>query len=144
MKAPSPKSKAPTRELSKYENPTWSELYRRLKRITPYLWPKDSSWLQFLAVRLFLSLAYTLTHIILQFLCILVLIVGRLVMVALPLTLGALLDLFETQYWSDPPPPHPRSFWPLLLGYVGLRFLQGSGGLAALRDVSNNLFIGNL
>ena len=27
------------------------------------------------------------------------------------------------------------SIWPYLLAYVGLRFLQSSGGLAALRDV---------
>lgn len=32
-------------------NPSWSELCRRLRRITPYLWPKHSPRLQFLAVR---------------------------------------------------------------------------------------------
>lgn len=137
MKAP-PKSKAP-KELSKYENPTWSELYRRLKRIMPYLWPKDSARLQFLAVRNFRFYFNHYFHYLCpfsQFLCIIVLLVGRVVTVALPLTLGALLDVFDTQYWSNPPPPHPKSFWPYLLAYVGLRFLQGSGGLAALRDVS--------
>lgn len=44
-----------------------------------------------------------------------------------PFTLGELLKVFEKR--SD------YSMWPLLLLYVVLRFLQGSGGLAALRDV---------
>ena len=135
MKVPSPKTKSTSGELSKYENPTWSELYRRLKRITPYLWPKNDRWLQFLAVRRLSASFLSITHFFLQFLCILVLIVGRFVMLGLPVTLGKLLKLFETQYTGDHPPSHPKSFWPLLLIYVGLRFLQGSGGLAALRDV---------
>lgn len=63
------------------------------------------------------------------------LVIGRFVNVALPLTLGELLHIFEAQYSGTPSSPKPRSPWPYLLAYVGLRFLQSSGGLGALRDV---------
>lgn len=68
----------------------------------------------------------------------LVLLVGRAVNVALPLTLGGLVDVFEKQYGpgAGTPPAEPRPFWPYLIAYVALRFLQASGGLSALRDVS--------
>ena len=53
----------------------------------------------------------------------------------MPLTLGALVEYFEKLYSGVPSPnPQPLSFWPYLLAYVGLRFLQGSGGLNAVRD----------
>ena len=58
-----------------------------------------------------------------------ILLIGRVVNLALPLTLGELVKILEGR--SD------RSPWPFLFGYVGLRFLQGSGGLAAIRDVSD-------
>lgn len=45
----------------------------------------------------------------------------------MPLTLGKLIDVLEGG--SDGSP------LPYLFGYVGLRFLQGSGGLSAIRDV---------
>lgn len=54
--------------------------------------------------------------------------VGRVVNVFLPLTLGKLVGVLEKDDGT--------SFWPPLLTYVGLRFLQSSGGIAALRDVS--------
>lgn len=77
-------------------------------------------------------------YVIHQFLCLLVLLVGRAVNVALPLTLGGLVDIFEKQYGpgAGTPPAEPRPFWPYLIAYVVLRFLQASGGLGALRDVS--------
>jgi hypothetical protein len=53
---------------------------------------------------------------------------GRAVNLALPLTLGKVVNILEGE--SHQP------LWPYLLGYVGLRFLQGSGGLAAIGDVS--------
>jgi hypothetical protein len=45
----------------------------------------------------------------------------------MPLTLGKLINVLEGR--SDGSP------LPYLFGYVGLRFLQGSGGLSAIRDV---------
>jgi len=45
----------------------------------------------------------------------------------MPLTLGKLINVLEGG--SDGSP------LPYLFGYVGLRFLQGSGGLSAIRDV---------
>lgn len=61
--------------------------------------------------------------------CILLLIVGRFVNFLLPWTLGEVVRMFEA--------PDGHSPWPYLFAYVGLRFLQSAGGLAALRDVSS-------
>jgi hypothetical protein len=47
----------------------------------------------------------------------------------MPFALGEIVRIFEGG--SD------RSIWPVLFLYVTLRFLQGSGGLAALRDVGS-------
>ncbi len=47
----------------------------------------------------------------------------------MPFALGELVSILEDRS-SD------RSPWPILFLYVALRFLQGSGGLAAIRDVS--------
>lgn len=47
----------------------------------------------------------------------------------MPLTLGKLINVLEGR--SDGSP------LPYLFGYVGLRFLQGSGGLSAIRDVGS-------
>ena len=58
----------------------------------------------------------------------LILIFGRFVNVALPYILANLIFVFEEGVTSPP--------WLYLFGYVGLRFLQGSGGIAALLDVS--------
>ena len=63
-----------------------------------------------------------------QLLCVLVLILGRFVNVAVPFIFAYLVSVFEEGVTSPP--------WLYLFGYVGLRFLQGSGGLAALSDVS--------
>lgn len=89
--------------------PSWSELWKRIRRLGPYLWPSKNPWLQFLA-----------------FLCILILLLGRVINLAMPLTLGRLINVLEGR--SDGSP------LPYLFGYVGLRFLQGSGGLSAIRD----------
>ncbi|TFK25500.1 mitochondrial half-size ABC transporter [Coprinopsis marcescibilis] len=105
-------STAPDRFEPKQEislEPTWSELFARIRRLTPYLWPSNNRHLQFVA-----------------FLCILILVLGRVINVALPLTLGKLVHALEEGSGSSP--------WPYLFGYVGLRYLQGSGGLSAIRD----------
>ena len=38
--------------IPRADTPTWAEMWRRMKRISPYLWPKKSVYLQFLAVSL--------------------------------------------------------------------------------------------
>jgi hypothetical protein len=63
----------------------------------------------------------------LQGVCILLLAVGRVVNVFLPLTLGKLVNVLEKD--------NGTSFWPYLLTYIGLRFLQSNGGIGAIRDV---------
>ncbi|KAI9429964.1 hypothetical protein H4582DRAFT_2087771, partial [Lactarius indigo] len=90
-------------------DPSWDEIIRRLRRITPYLWPKKSRLLQLIAL-----------------LCVFLLIVGRFVNFAVPFLLAKLVSVFEHGV-SHPP-------WAYLFGYVFLRFLQSSGGLPALRD----------
>ena len=56
-----------------------------------------------------------------------ILIVGRLVNLAVPLLFADLVFVLEQGVTSPP--------WLFLFGYVGLRFLQSSGGLPAVRDV---------
>ncbi|KAJ7755708.1 mitochondrial half-size ABC transporter [Mycena maculata] len=90
-------------------DPSWTEMWRRISRLAPYLWPSKSRSLQFLVL-----------------LCIILILVGRAVNACLPFALGEIIRIFEGS--SD------RSIWLVLLVYVALRFLQGSGGLAALRD----------
>ncbi|EDR09151.1 uncharacterized protein LACBIDRAFT_249450, partial [Laccaria bicolor S238N-H82] len=90
--------------------PTWAELWKRIRRLSPYLWPHKNGYLQLLAM-----------------LCIFILVLGRVINPVMPIVLGELVSVLEGQ--------SKRSPWPLLFGYVGLRFLQGSGGLAAIRDV---------
>ncbi|KAI0072708.1 hypothetical protein K474DRAFT_338651 [Panus rudis PR-1116 ss-1] len=111
-RVPQPKRK-PIPEDPKDEinpDPSWGELYDRLKRITPYLWPSKNRGLQFLA-----------------FLCVLLVVVGRFVNVLTPFALAEVVKILEEG--------SQRSPWPYLFAYVGLRFLQANGGLAALRDV---------
>lgn len=64
--------------------------------------------------------------------CIVILILGRVINLAMPLTLGTLVSILEGHSSQSP--------WPFLFGYVALRFLQGNGGLSALRDVSVSSF----
>lgn len=52
---------------------------------------------------------------------------GRVVNAAVPYTLASVVGSLEDGAYN--------ALWYYLFGYVGLRFLQGSGGLAALRDV---------
>ncbi|KAF9484487.1 hypothetical protein BDN70DRAFT_989577 [Pholiota conissans] len=89
--------------------PSWGELWKRLRRLSPYLWPKNDRWLQLLAA-----------------LCLFILLLGRVVNLAMPLTLGRLVQILEGQ--------REGTLWPYLFGYTALRFLQGSGGLSALQD----------
>lgn len=107
---PSPSHKGADKKPEVSYDPSWSEIGRRLKRLTPYLWPSKSRTLQVLAL-----------------VCVAILVVGRVVNVAMPFALGELVSILEDRS-SD------RSPWPVLFLYVALRFLQGSGGLAAIRD----------
>ena len=107
-----------TRSQDKEEinpDPSWGELLRRLGRITPYLWPSKSRALQVLAV-----------------LCIGLVILGRFVNFLVPLAFAQVVRIFEQGSKVSP--------WPYLFAYVGLRCLQSSGGLAALRDVSIHVY----
>ncbi|KAI0044969.1 hypothetical protein FA95DRAFT_1522067 [Auriscalpium vulgare] len=106
---PTRTGKAESKEKEISLDPSWAEIWARLRRIGPYLWPSTSRPLQLIAA-----------------LCVLVLVIGRFVTFAVPWVLGELISVFEND--------SSRSPWAYLLAYVGLRFLQSSGGLAAVRD----------
>ncbi|KAG8933356.1 hypothetical protein FRC01_009681 [Tulasnella sp. 417] len=91
------------------EDASWRETFTKLRRLLPYLWPSKSFKLQFLAS-----------------LCMIILLISAGINLLLPLSLRQLVQELE----------HGDGF-PLLwvLVYGGLRFVQGSGGLRALRDV---------
>ncbi|KAI0785526.1 hypothetical protein C8Q75DRAFT_794509 [Abortiporus biennis] len=111
LRVPQPK-RAPRTPETKEDvsfDPSWSEIWCRLKHITPYLWPSKSRGLQGLA-----------------FLCILLVVIGRFINFFTPLAFAEVVRIFEEG--------STRSPWPYLFAYVALRFLQSSGGLSALRD----------
>lgn len=64
-----------------------------------------------------------------QGVCIFLVVVGRVVNFLVPLAFAQVVRIFEDKNSNASP-------WPYLFAYVGLRFLQATGGLAALRDVS--------
>ncbi|KAF8335769.1 uncharacterized protein EI90DRAFT_3047074 [Cantharellus anzutake] len=111
-KNPLPKGPDPKAEINL--DPSWSEMWHRIRRLFPYLWPRHELKLEALA-----------------FFCVLLLVAGRFITFFVPATLKKLVEIFEQQGQTSRPSP-----WGFLLLYAGLRFLQGSGGLAALRDVA--------
>ncbi|TCD69265.1 hypothetical protein EIP91_008200 [Steccherinum ochraceum] len=110
-RVPTPKHKARAQDEKEEVNldPSWTELWQRVVRLSPFLWPSKSRGLQFIAL-----------------ICVLIVAVGRLVNVAVPWSLAQVIRIFEEGSKS--------SAWPYLFAYVGLRFLQATGGLPALRD----------
>ncbi|KAG1878177.1 mitochondrial half-size ABC transporter [Suillus subluteus] len=116
--SPVPGVREPTKTTSREVavDPSWRELFTRISRITPHLWPSRYPKLQFIAL-----------------ICFLILLLGRVVNAFLPLTLGALITTFDTPGVA-PFPAFGASPWPYLITYVLLRFLASSGGLAAIRD----------
>ena len=112
---PLPRNPDPKAEINL--DPSWSEMWYRIRRLLPYLWPRGELHLEALAL-----------------FCFILLVIGRFVVFLVPDTLQKLVEVFEEQHESWPRP----SPWNLLFLYAGLRFLQGSGGLAALRDVGCN------
>lgn len=85
--------------------------------------------------RVILGSVFYVTQLFLQLLCIVVVVVGRIVNIMVPFVFAELVHLFEEGSYTN-------VLWLYLFAYVGLRFLQGSGGLAALREVriSNWIF----
>ncbi|CAO1637770.1 unnamed protein product [Sympodiomycopsis kandeliae] len=90
--------------------PTFRVFAQRIVMLFPYLWPKSSIKLQLLAL-----LAMTF------------LILGRLVNLAVPLTLGRIVDHLADTKKDDN--TKTWSVWWLIAGYGLLKSLQGSGGL---------------
>jgi hypothetical protein len=89
--------------------PSWREFFQRILRITPYLWPSKSLPLQLIVL-----------------LCFILLMLGRVVNLMLPLTLGKLLEVFETRQGNP---------WIYLSVYLALTFLNSGGSLTSLRTM---------
>ncbi|EJD52626.1 hypothetical protein AURDEDRAFT_55717 [Auricularia subglabra TFB-10046 SS5] len=86
---------------------SWAEIWRRLRRVLPYLWPWRNYKLQLLA-----------------FICALLVALGRVINLGIPFSLGATVARLET--WAIPDPTkHLSPWWPLLV-YVSLRFLSNA------------------
>ncbi|KAG8709981.1 hypothetical protein FRC09_000368 [Ceratobasidium sp. 395] len=108
---PSTSAAAADGKPARTEPLSWSETGARLQRLFPYLWPSKNYGLQSLALISLLIVA-----------------LGRAVNVATPYKLTEIVDVFANDLGRD-------RIWSPLFWYVGLRFLQSSGGLAALRDI---------
>lgn len=67
----------------------------------------------------------------------LLVVVGRFVNFLVPLAFAEIVRIFEDKSSNASP-------WPYLFAYVILRFLQATGGLAALRDVGIFVLLSNL
>ena len=72
-----------------------------------------------------------MSNSLIQGVCILIVILGRVVNALVPLVFAHIVQIFEEGSHA--------TVWLYLLAYVGLRLLQSSGGLAAIRDVSSYL-----
>ncbi|KAI8975885.1 hypothetical protein BD414DRAFT_172105 [Trametes punicea] len=125
VRLPPPKAQEVKEDIAL--DPSWREIFARIKRISPYLWPSKSFALQFLAV------CFTRCRSRdrdadsrVQFLCFVIMVLGRVVNFFVPFVFAQLVRVFEEGSKVSP--------WPYLGAYVGLRFLQSSGGLNALRD----------
>ncbi|KDN46427.1 hypothetical protein RSAG8_04371, partial [Rhizoctonia solani AG-8 WAC10335] len=90
---------------------TWSEIGARLKRLAPYLWPHKNFSLQLLAL-----------------ICLIIVAAGRVINAAIPFKLIEVIEALTHKGAR-------HTVWSPLLWYVGLRFLAGTGGLGALRDL---------
>lgn len=88
---------------------TWTEIARRLKRILPYLWPSKSIFLQFLVV-----------------LCILLVVVGRIINLLIPFSLGIIVSRLES--WRS----GGESAWVPIIAYSALRW--GLSATSALQE----------
>lgn len=90
---------------------TFRNAWTKIKRLAPFIWPKKDKWLQLNVLT-----------------CALILILGRVMNVYVPIYTGKLLDSMTTI---------PLAFrWDLVLIFVGLKFLQGSG--IGVQGVLNN------
>ncbi|KAL7414669.1 hypothetical protein BDY24DRAFT_384154 [Mrakia frigida] len=81
---------------------TWGALFKRLRALSPHLWPKTNFRLQ-----------------VFSFLCIFIIVLGRIVNAGTPLAFGNLIDDLtnSTSPWKD------------FIIYISLRFSSGSGGI---------------
>ncbi|KAI9012685.1 hypothetical protein CLU79DRAFT_708898 [Phycomyces nitens] len=105
----------PTCDTSRREEPsTFSNIFAKLRKLLPFIWPKNDRRLQFLVVLDFMLLLSSLA-----------------INVWTPLQIGAVVDrLGEGK---------GKFAWGVVLAYVGLRFLQGGSGL--IQSLQNWIWI---
>lgn len=94
--------------------PTFRVFFHRIVMLFPYLWPSEAPFLQLLAI-----------------LCVVLLLLSRLVNIAVPITLGKIVDRLSDGGAADGF-GSTWSVWWLIGGYALLKCLQGSGGLLSV------------
>ncbi|RHZ89747.1 hypothetical protein Glove_11g51 [Diversispora epigaea] len=85
----------------------FSNFFSKMKRLVPFIWPKNKPWLQFLV-----------------YICFGLLILGRIINVLVPYQLKIIVD-----YLGGEGGDQGRFPWATIVFYVFLRFLQGGVGL---------------
>ena len=88
------------RRQSNSSGSTWKNVWKKLKTLLPYMWPKRSLGLQLRVI-----------------VCVLLLVGVRVVNVFIPIFSKKIVDALADKNFV----------WPLILGYVGLKLLQGGG-----------------
>lgn len=98
------------------EGSTWSNAWRKISVLAPFLWPKKDCLLQFKVV-----------------ICILLLIAGRVINLLVPVYHKLIVDQLALAKFC----------WDLVLIYVGFKFLQGggTGGMGVLNNLRAFLWI---
>lgn len=86
-------------------NDPFKDFWKKLKKLSPFLWPEKDRYLQFLVV-----------------LCFVILLGARVVNVFVPVYLGIVIDHLSGEYGS---PEFPLGD---IFLYIFLRFLQGGAG----------------
>ncbi|KAI9314851.1 hypothetical protein BX666DRAFT_1964047 [Dichotomocladium elegans] len=92
----------------------FSNFFSKMRKLMPYIWPHKSTWLQILVV-----------------VCFSLMLLGLVVNALTPLQIGRVVDSLGAGKGTF--------LWGAVLGYVGLRFLQGGSGL--IQSMQNWLWI---
>jgi ATP-binding cassette subfamily B (MDR/TAP) protein 6 len=86
--------------VSNSDGSTWRNSWKKIRTLLPYMWPKKSIWLQLRVI-----------------LCIVLLIGVRITNVYVPLFSKKIVDALAVKEFA----------WGIILGYVGLKLIQGGG-----------------
>ncbi|CAG8436593.1 9370_t:CDS:10 [Diversispora eburnea] len=105
--APSENNVSSEQQIQTPQESAFSNFFSKMKRLIPFIWPKNKPWLQFLV-----------------YVCFGLLILGRIINVLVPYQLKIIVD-----YLGGEGGDQGRFPWMTIIFYVFLRFLQGGVGL---------------